>query len=113
MNCERLHQIDNDLWTDPNTTFDILNQAPVEAKDKHFPEQVTRFNKYKHNVNKWITAGMLKSLQYRHKLHKNIQLLSHESAQYDMAKLNLKAYDNILNRSIRIAKKTYFTDELE
>ena len=103
MNCERLHQIDNDLSTDPNTTFNILNQALMEAKDKHFPEQVMRFNKYKHKLNKWITAGILKSLQYRDKLYKNIQLLSPESAQYDMAKLNLKAYNDILNRSIRIA----------
>ena len=30
------------------TTFNIPNQALIEAKDKHFPEQVTRFDKYKH-----------------------------------------------------------------
>ena len=112
MNCERLHQIDNDLSTDPNTTFHILNQALMEAKDKNFSEQVTRFYKYKHKLNKWITAGILKSLQYRHELYNDIQLLSPESAQYDMAKLNLKAYNNTLNRSIRIAKKTCYTNEL-
>ena len=84
----------------------------MEAKDKHFPEQVTRFNKYKHKLNKWITARILKSLQYGDKLYTNVHLLGPESAQYDMAELNLKAYNNILNGSIRIAKKTYYTDEL-
>ena len=32
MNCERLHQIDNDLSTDQNATLDILNQVLMEAK---------------------------------------------------------------------------------
>ena len=113
MHSEIINQIKNDLSTDPNTTFDILNQALIAAKDKHFPEQVVRFNRYKHKLNKWITAGILKSIKYRDNLYKNLQLLSPESAQYQMAKVNLKAYNNILNRSIRLAKKTFYMAELD
>ena len=75
-----MHVRSYDLSTYPDTAFDILNQALMEAKDKHLPEQVTRLNKYKHKLNKGITAGILKSLQYRDKLYKNIQLLSPEYA---------------------------------
>ena len=113
MHSEIINQIENDLSTDPNTTFDILNQALIAAKDKHFPERGVRFNRYKHKLNKWITAGILKSIKYCDNLYKNLQLLSPESAQYQMAKVNLKAYNNILNRSIRLAKKTFYTAELD
>ena len=83
---EIINRIENDLSTDPNTTFDILNQALIAGKDKHFPEQLVRFNRYKHKLNKWITAGILKSKKFRENLYKILQLLSPESAQYQMAK---------------------------
>ena len=51
MHSEIINQIENDLSTDPYTTFDILNRARIVAKDKHFPEHVVRFNRYKHKLN--------------------------------------------------------------
>ena len=112
-NSDTIKQIKNGLSTDPNTTFNVLLQFLSEAKDKHFPEKTVRFNKYKHKVNKWITAGILHSIQYRDNLYKKLKLLCPESIQYQREKLNLKAYNNILSRSIRIAKKDYFINEFE
>ena len=112
-NSDTIKQIENGLSTDPNTTFNVLLQSLSEAKDKHFPEKTVRFDKYKHNVNKWITAGILHSIQYRDNLYKKLILLCPESIQYQREKSNLKAYNNILSRSIRIAKKDYFINEFK
>ena len=109
-NSDAIKQIENGVSTDPNTTFNVLLQFLSKAKDKHFPEKTVRFNKYKHKVNEWITAGILHSIQYR---DKKLKLLCPESIQYQREKLNLKAYNNILSRSIRIAKKDYFINEFE
>ena len=46
-------------------------------------------------------------------LYKKLNLLCPESIQYQREKSNLKAYNNILSRSIRIAKKDYFINEFE
>ena len=64
-NSDTIKEIDNNLSTDPNNTFNILLNSWMETKDKHFPEITAHFNKYKYKLNKWITAGILNSIQYR------------------------------------------------
>ena len=61
-NSDTIKQIENGLSTDPNTTFNVLLQFLSEAKDQHFRVKTVRFDKYKHKVNKWITAGILLSM---------------------------------------------------
>ena len=56
---------------------------------------------------------ILKSIKYRDNLYKNLQLLSPESARYQLAGVTLKTYDYIQNRRIRFAKKTFYTAELD
>ena len=110
-NSDTRKEIDNNLSTDPNNTFNILLYSLIEAKDKHFPQITSRFNNYKHKLNKCITAGILNSIQYRDNYIKKLKLLNTESVQYHREKMNLKAYNNILSRSIIIAKKTFYTNE--
>ena len=51
-------QFPNDLTTDPNLTYDMLEQVILSAKEKHLKPQKVEFNHYKHKKNPWITKGI-------------------------------------------------------
>ena len=87
-----------------------------EASNGHTKDTTRLFHGPLHNPvgeHIWITAGILHSIQYRDNLYKKLKLLCPESIQFQREKLNLKEYNNILSRSIRIAKKDYFINEFE
>ncbi len=53
----------------------------------------------------WITKGIIRSIQYRDNLYKNHKMTASNSPEFDIQKINLKTYNNILKKSIRLAKK--------
>ena len=50
--------------TDPNPEYDIFERITVTAYEKHFPNKPVKVNKYKHKLSPWITAGLIKSIEY-------------------------------------------------
>ena len=65
------------LGTDPNISYAILEETITKAKDKYFPEKNVRFNK--HKLIKWITCGILKSIQFRDNIYKQWNLINPET----------------------------------
>ena len=96
--------------TDPNLTYNILEDVILSARDKHMPKRNVRFNKYKHKVNQWVTTGILQSIRYHDRLCKKLKWTPYNCEQHMNLKLNLKTNNHILNKTIRIAKKEYFTE---
>ena len=45
---------------DPNHNYEILTQQFQHAKQKHLPNKLTKFNKYRHKKNKWFTNFLLR-----------------------------------------------------
>ena len=75
----------------------------------HMPTELVTFNKYKHkNLCGLITQGILRSIQYREKLYKQLKLTHPNSSNYVIININLKTYNTILKHNIRAAKKVYF-----
>ena len=93
---------------DTNLNYDILFNDIVRAKDKHMPTKLVKFNKYEHKTYMWITQGILRSIQYRNKLYKQLQLTHPNSSNYNIININLNTYNTILKHTIRAAKKVYF-----
>ena len=60
----------------------------------------------------WITQGILRSIQYREKLYKQLKLTHPIFSNYEIININLKAYNKILKHTIRAAKKVYFENRL-
>ena len=56
----------------------------------------------------WNTQGILRSIQYRDKLYKQLKLTHPNSSNYEIININLKTYNAILKHTIRAAKKGYF-----
>ena len=90
---------------DTNLNYDIIFNDIVRAKVKHMPTKLVKFNKYKHKTFMWITQGILRSIQYRDKLYKQLKLTHPKSSNYEIININLKTYNTILKHTIRAAKK--------
>ncbi len=104
----KLNNINADLTQDPNINYNILNETIQMAKDAHMPHKLVRFNKYKHKKCKWITHGIIKSIHFRDNLYKKHKTTNPDSPEYEIIGTNLKTYNNILKKSIRLAQKNYY-----
>ena len=99
----------NDLPTlNPNINYNILHEAIQTAKTLHLPEKIVRFDKHKHGKNKWITQSLIKSIKFRDDLYKKFKKSTPNTAQHDTLKTNLGTFNAILNKSIRLTKKSYY-----
>ena len=103
-----LSLLDGNPGNDPNVTYNVLHNVVQSAKAKHMPSKLIKFNKYKHKKTKWITTGIIKSIQFRDHLYKTHKMTNPDSEVFNIQKINLYTYNNILKKSIRLAKKQYY-----
>ena len=86
---------------DPNLNFTIFMEHFMNLKQECFRKKLVRFDKKKHNINPWLTAGILKSINSKDKLYKTLMQTSKDSINYPI----LKSTKNIFRRSIMHAKR--------
>ena len=102
------NKLDPSMVADVNLNYNIINCEINKAKNKYMTSKLIKFKRKKHKLSPWITHGILSSIRYRDKLYKQLRLTNPYSLQYNALKYNLKAYNSVLKRSIRLAKKMYF-----
>ena len=61
--------LDVNLESNPNNNYDVLHGLICALKQKHFPNKIFFFNKFKHKSTPWITTGILKSIKFKNKIH--------------------------------------------
>ena len=105
-----LQNFNNNPEVDPNMNYEILHNLISKAMNKHLPCKTVKFQKYKHKRQSWITRGILLSIKFRDKLYKRVVSANPYSQEYINLKTNLKTYNKILRRSIRLAKKSYYEE---
>jgi hypothetical protein len=105
--------LDTSLEADPTENYRILQNILVDAKHKHFPVKFVRFNKYKHKKNNWITFGIIRALKNRDKMYRNLKTLSIDSPDYVPKSEELKERNKVLQKCIRAAKNTYYSNQFE
>ena len=103
--------LDDNPYADPNINYNKLHSCIIELKEKHLSYKLTKFDKYKHKGNKWITNGIIKSIKFRDKLYKEMKSLDPNSSSYFTTKQNLSVYNQLLKKSIREAKTIYYNNE--
>ena len=104
-----MKQINTNPYSHPNVNYNTLLSVLEESKQKHIPAKSVKFHKHKHKKTEWITKGILKSIKYRDSLYKKIKLTQIGSVEYNTNRINLRTYNKILKRSIRIAKINYYS----
>ena len=72
----------------PQENYDTFIKLLSSAKNKHLPKRIVRFNKKKHKKAKWLTNGILKSINTKYKMYKKLMKVDNlDEAMY----ANLKA----------------------
>ena len=73
----------NELTTDPNVTYNLLEKIILSAKEKHLKPAKTKLNHYKHKKNPWISMGIINSIKFRDKMYKRLRLTNCNSPMYE------------------------------
>ena len=107
-------QLNSELNANPNNNYRIFSKAVNFAKEKHLPIKKKKINRHKHKINKWITRGILKSINTKNKLYKQLVQTSKRNVDaYEHLKVRFNRYRNILKHSIKDAKRIYFQNIFE
>ena len=103
-------QLDKELTGDPNENYQLLSNRLNAAREKHMPRKRVKYKKKLHKKSKWITNGILRSINKKDKLYKTlIQTDLENTVLYDRFKTEFKDYRASLRKIIRKAKHDYYT----
>ena len=92
----------------PKENYNLFSMLIKYAKDKHLPPKNIKYNLKKHKKSKWITNGLLNSINTKDKLYKTfIQTNMENEVLYNTLKEEYKLYRATLRRSIREASLLY------
>ena len=92
---------------DANSNFDKVD-ATLSCLYKRFLQPKTvKFQKYKHRNSKWVTREILQSIKYRDKLYREYKCTAIGTYEHANAKNQVRAYNHILRKQIRHAKRVY------
>ena len=108
-----MSKINKNISTDPNITYNIIEQEILKAKETHIPSKKVRFNKYKHKKKNWITTGILKSIHHRDKLYRKLKSCKSSDAIYETHKLNYNHFNKMLTKMIKLAKSDFYNNEFD
>ena len=97
-------KLNTNVLSDPNINYNTMHKIIYDARKKHIPNKIMKFNRYRHKKSKWITNGILISIRYRDKLYKKSHSITRDSPPHDNYKINLGTYNRILKHSIQSAK---------
>ena len=85
----------------------------TNAINKHIPVKTVTFDKHKHRKSHWITKGIIKSIRFRDNLYLKLKKTPIDSMEFRCSQQNLKTYNAILRRNIKLAKRFYYNDRFE
>ena len=90
----------------PNTLYDILDDALAISLNSAFPLVKRKFNKYRDKRNPWVTDEILNLMKTRDRFLKRKKKAKGEKLQ----KVNklLKEFNQRLDKDIKVAKKAYY-----
>ena len=78
------------------------------AKEKHLPKKMVKFDKRKHKKTKWMTNGLLQSINNKDRLYKKLIRTDMDDLQHVTLKIEFTVFKNTLRRSINEAKRLYY-----
>ena len=106
--CEdvRINLVANtDNTFDESDNYKGLVKSISDAQKKQIDSKRFKYNKYRHKKRKWITFGLLKSIEFRDNLYRELKKTAIGRDNYRNKKINLRTYNRIINRSKTYLKK--------
>ena len=65
-------KLEQSVDSNPDDNYDHFITLINDAKEKHLPNKTVKFNKKKHKKSKWMTYGILKSINTKDTLYKKL-----------------------------------------
>ena len=104
-----LDKLDKGQNIDPNNNYELFAQLIKYAREKYIPRVKVRYQKKKHKRSKWLTNGILNSINTIDRLYKTLMQTDTDDVElFNRRKEEFKLYRTNLRKSIRNAKRTYF-----
>ena len=102
---EILNKLDDTLDRDPNYNYEIVSTLLQNAKSKHIPKQIKKFNKRRHKKEKWMADKLLAQAvkKITCMLIKKTTIITYPD--HEKVKLKFKGYEKIVSNGIDKAKK--------
>ena len=96
---------------DESDNYKRLVKSIGDAQKKQIDSKRFKYNKYRHKKCKWITFGLLKSIEFRDNLYRELKKTPIDRDDYRNKKINLRTYNRIINRSKTYLKKKYYAEK--
>ena len=114
MFCEdvRINLVSNtDNTFDESDNYKGLVKSIGDAQKKQIESKRFKYNKYRHKKCKWITFGLLESIEFSDNLYRELKKTPIDRDDYRNKKINLRTYNRIINRSKTYPKKRYYAEK--
>ena len=102
--ADLVKNVTNSQSLDPNINYNIFAEILIKAKQNNLPVKKKKINKRKHKKSPWITSSIVRSINKRDKMYKNLCKSPLASNHYHLLKTNFKTYSYNLRRTIFTAK---------
>ena len=108
-----MQDIISDPSRDVNYKYEQFEKIVSHGINQCLPTKQVRLRKNKHPVSPWLSNGLLRSINKRNKLYREMTKHHISDPAYANKRTNYITYRNILAKSIRIAKKEYYYNFFE
>ena len=108
-----IQKLNSDRMSDLNDNYNTQANVIQRCKNAYLPKKNLIYNKHRHKKSNWITSAIVRSISIRDQMYKRLKQMPIESILYDGLKTNLRNYNNILRKSINLAKKTFCQSSFE
>ena len=79
----------------------------------HLKEKVVKINKKRHKRDPWMSYGILKLVNHKNKLYKELIKFDRDSTRFNNKKQEFNVSKNVLRRLINQAKNIYYSTQFE
>ncbi len=104
-----ISKLDKSPTVNPNVNYKKLHDLIDNAKNKHLPPKMVRFNQYRHKMAKWIMGGLITSIKYRDNLYKKLKLNDPNSLEHASVETHFKVYNVILKKLLEFLRGSMFS----
>ena len=108
-----LDNFDTSNDAEPQKNFNTLHEIMTAAHSACFTKKRVRCDRRKVAKLPWVTPGIIKSIRTRNKLYKKLKNLGDCPEKYKVLKLQLKNFGKVLNKTIKISKRNYYSKVFE
>ena len=101
-----LSQLDLNVNANPNVNYNLLSSVLEQAKIRHIPKKIQRFNRRKHCIEPWMNKELLTLINKKNDKYRGSPQIM--TLNMKPKKINFKTFERIVKENIKEAKRDYY-----